>query len=130
LLDSGWKETISPRLPEVITSVLPSLYKGVLAAAPDDIVPTFPSNPTDFDWPVHTGGTSILRSIEKAMGIGKEHTKASWEVYQNQGNTSSSSVLCVLDMSRRIQEREWCISVGFGPGLCGEALLLRRIRRT
>ncbi|KAJ7243762.1 type Iii polyketide Synthase [Mycena rebaudengoi] len=125
----GWVETISPRLPEVIAYALPSLCESLLAAVPDVILPTLPSSNADFDWPVHTGGTAILRTVEHAMGIEKEHTRASWEVYQNHGNTSSSSVLCVLDTSRRIQEREWCISVGFGPGLCGEALLLRRIHR-
>jgi hypothetical protein len=38
-------------------------------------------------------------------------------------------VLCVLDMSRRIEKREWLVSVGFGAGVAGEAVLLRRIKR-
>ncbi|KAJ7243760.1 type Iii polyketide Synthase [Mycena rebaudengoi] len=125
----GWQEKMSPRFFELIGPVVASLYKNLLATVPEGVLPMLPSSQSDFDWPVTTGGTVFLRSVQKAMGIEKENMEASWEVYENHGNTSSSSVLCVLETSRRIQKREWCISVCLGPGLCSEALLLRRIQR-
>ncbi|KAJ6602236.1 thiolase-like protein [Mycena sp. CBHHK59/15] len=107
---------------------IPILYESLLAALPDSVLSALPSNPADFDWPIHTGGAAFLKSAAKAMGLEKEHMKASWDVYENHGNSSSASVFCVLDVSRRMQEREWAVCVGFGPGLAGEGVLLRRIR--
>ncbi|KAJ7465149.1 type Iii polyketide Synthase [Mycena latifolia] len=125
----GWKEIISPKLPILTGSNIPTLYEALLSSLPASTLSLLPTSPSGFDWPIHTGGTAFLNSAIKSLGIEREHLKASWEVYENKGNTSSSSVFCVLDLSRRIQEREWVVSLGFGPGLVGEAVLLRRIRR-
>ncbi|KAJ7143863.1 chalcone synthase [Mycena epipterygia] len=125
----GWKEVISPQLPVLTSSNIPVLYNNLLSSLPASTLSMLPTSPSDFDWPIHTGGTAFLNSAIKGMGIEREHLKASWEVYENHGNTSSSSVFSVLDLSRRIQEREWVVTLGFGPGLVGEAALLRRIQR-
>jgi type III polyketide synthase len=127
-LVAGWKETISPKLPDLTGPYVMSLYEKLRADLPDSISSNLPVDPTDFDWPIHTGGAAFLRSAAHAMSVDKEHMKASWEVYENRGNTSSSSVLAVLDKSRRIQEREWVISMAFVPGLVAEGVLLRRIQ--
>ncbi|KAF8129122.1 thiolase-like protein [Mycena galopus ATCC 62051] len=126
----GWKETISPQLPILSETNIPILYENLLSSLPESVESLLPNSPSEFDWPIHTGGTAFLNSAKIAMGIENEHLKASFEVYENHGNTSSSSVFCVLDMSRRIQHREWAVSLGFGPGLVGEAVLLRRIQHS
>ncbi|KAJ7159391.1 type Iii polyketide Synthase [Mycena crocata] len=123
----GWKETISPRLPVVVGQWIPTLYQDLRSSLPESVSAQLPTDPADFDWPIHTGGAAVLKSAAHAMSIGEEHLKASWQVYENYGNTSSSSVLAVLDTTRRIQHREWAISMAFGPGLVGEAVMLRRI---
>ncbi|KAJ7766523.1 chalcone synthase [Mycena maculata] len=125
----GWQEIISPQLPILTASDIPVLYEYLLSSLPASTLSVLPTSPSDYDWPIHTGGSAFLKSTIKGMGIEREHLQASWEVYEHHGNTSSSSVFCVLDMSRRIQEREWVVSLGFGPGLVGEAVLLRRIQR-
>lgn len=128
-IDVGWKETANPHLPSLISSNIPVLYENLLSSLPASVRSILPTNPADLDWPVHASSAHFLNEAVKLMGIDKENLKASWEVYENQGNTSSSSVFCVLDMSRQIQDREWAVSLAFGPGLLAEAVLLRRIRR-
>ncbi|KAJ6562079.1 thiolase-like protein [Mycena capillaripes] len=125
----GWKETISPQLPNQTGQYISNLYRQLRANLPDSMPSSLPRDPTGFDWPIHTGGSAILQSAAQALALDKEHLKASWEVYETHGNTSSSSVLAVLETSRRIQEREWVISMAFGPGIVGEGILLRRIKR-
>lgn len=77
---------------------------------------------------MHPGGGAILSAIQDAMQLDKEHMKASWDVYQNHGNTSSVSVLSVLDTVRREPGREWVMSAAFGPGVAAEGVLLRRVQ--
>jgi type III polyketide synthase len=100
----------------------------LLETLPDSTLSRVPQNPSEFDWPLQAS-YFLLNAVRKAIGIHNDNFKASWEVYENYANTTSSSVLCVLDMSRRIEKREWLVSVGFGAGVAGEAVLLRRIKR-
>ncbi|KAJ6569428.1 thiolase-like protein [Mycena capillaripes] len=86
-----------------------------------------PSDPQNFDWAVHPGGAAILMGIQAAMGVKKEHMRASWD-YENHGNTSSVSVIHVLDTVRRKPGREWVMSAAFEPGVAAEGALLRRIQ--
>ncbi|KAJ7224092.1 type Iii polyketide Synthase [Mycena pura] len=123
----GWKETISPRLPSVVGQCIPTIYKNLLASLPPALAAQMPESPRDLDWPIHTGGAAFLRAAAQALALDQEHLRASWAVYADHGNTSSSSVLAVLDDSRRTQTREWAVSLAFGPGLVAEVVLLRRL---
>ncbi|KAJ7215563.1 type Iii polyketide Synthase [Mycena pura] len=123
----GWKETISPRLPAVVGKWIPTIYKTLLASVPPALAAQLPASPRDLDWPIHTGGAAFLRAAAEALALDQEHLRASWAVYAGHGNTSSSSVLAVLDDSRRTQAREWAVSLAFGPGLVAEVVLLRRL---
>ncbi|KAF8129123.1 type III polyketide synthase [Mycena galopus ATCC 62051] len=126
---SGFKPTLSSRIPSLTAPCTPILYDTLLKTLPNKsaLIGTLPSNPKDFDWAIHPGGAAILSAIQAEMRIEKEHMKASWEVYENHGNTSSVSVLSVLDTVRREPGREWVMSAAFGPGVAAEGALLRRI---
>ncbi|KAJ7727386.1 type Iii polyketide Synthase [Mycena metata] len=125
---SGFKPTLSARIPSLTAPCTPLLYDTLLKTLPNkSAMRTLPSEPKDFDWAVHPGGAAILSAIQNVMKIEKDHMKASWEVYENHGNTSSVTVLSVLDTLRRQPGREWVMSVAFGPGVAAEGSLLRRI---
>ncbi|KAJ7082991.1 thiolase-like protein [Mycena epipterygia] len=74
------------------------------------------------------GGGAILSATQDAMQLDEEHMRTSWDVYGNHGNTSSVSVLSVLNTVRRGPGREWVMSVAFGPGVAAEEVLLRRVQ--
>ncbi|KAF8129128.1 thiolase-like protein [Mycena galopus ATCC 62051] len=124
---TGFKPTLSARIPALTAPCTPLLYDALLNTLPNKSShSTLPTAPTDFDWAVHPGGGAILAGIQTAMGVEKEHMKASWEVYENHGNTTSVSVLHVLDTLRREPGREGVMSAAFGPGVTAEGCLLRR----
>ncbi|KAJ7637560.1 type Iii polyketide Synthase [Mycena polygramma] len=126
---TGFKPTLSARIPSLTAPCTPALYDTLLKTLPNkSTFVTLPSDPKDFDWAVHPGGAAILCAIQTEMLLDKDHMKASWEVYENHGNTSSASVLSVLDTARRERGREWVMSVAFGPGVAAEGVLLRRIQ--
>ncbi|KAJ6460660.1 type Iii polyketide Synthase [Mycena vitilis] len=126
---TGFKPTLSARIPNLTAPCTPALYETLLKTLPNkSTFATLPSDPQDFDWAVHPGGAAILSAIQTEMLLNKEHMKASWEVYENHGNTSSASVLSVLDTVRREQGGEWVMSVAFGPGVAAEGVLLRRVQ--
>ncbi|KAJ6480093.1 type Iii polyketide Synthase [Mycena vulgaris] len=125
---SGFKPTLSARIPSLTAPCTPLLYDTLLKTLPNkSAFSTLPSDPKGFDWAVHPGGAAILSAIQDVMLLDREHMKASWEVYENHGNTSSVTILSVLDTLRRGRGREFVMSAAFGPGVCAEGCLLRRI---
>lgn len=121
--------TLSARIPSLTAPCTSLLYDTLLKNLPNkSAFSTLPSNPKDVDWAVHPGGAAILSAIQTEMSIERDHMKASWEVYENHGNTSSASVLCVMDTVRREPGREWVMSTAFGPGVAAEGVLLRRLQ--
>ncbi|KAJ7163017.1 type Iii polyketide Synthase [Mycena filopes] len=123
---SGFKATISPRIPSLTAPCVPLLFDTLLKSLPNkSLFPALPYEAKEFDWTVHPGGAAILSAIQSAMVLDKEHLRASWEVYENHGNTSSVAVLSVLDTLRRKPGREWVVSVAFGPGVAAEGVFKR-----
>lgn len=84
--------------------------------------------PTDFDWALHPGGKAIIDGVQKSMALSDEHIWASREVYRTRGNSSSATVLVVLDMlrARGFGDREHVVAVSFGPGMMVEMAMLRQ----
>ncbi|KAJ6451630.1 type Iii polyketide Synthase [Mycena sanguinolenta] len=125
---SGFKTTLSTRIPSLTVPCTPLLYNTLLETFPNkSALSTLPSTPQDFDWAVHAGGAAILSGIQAVMSLDRDHMKASWDVYENHGNTASASVLNVLNTSRREPGKEWVLSAAFGPGVVAEGMLLKRI---
>jgi alkylresorcinol/alkylpyrone synthase len=76
----------------------------------------------------HPGGPKVLGAYAEALGLGPRQMILAREVLQEYGNTSSASVLFVLE--RTLEEA--CVSPGdyglllaLGPGFCAEQLLIR-----
>ncbi|KAJ7443849.1 thiolase-like protein [Mycena latifolia] len=122
----GWKEHTSRLYAKMSRTSIPIMYKRLLEKLPDTILSQLPTRPSGVDWPIQASYL-FINEIKKAFAIDRDNFKASWELYENHANTSSSSVGCALDIPRRIENREGLISVGFAAGIAGEAVLLRRI---
>jgi type III polyketide synthase len=81
----------------------------------------------DFDWALHPGGSTIITGVEQAMNLTPEHLRASYEIYVNYGNSSSATVMSVMDKLRKMGEgKEKVVACAFGPGISLEMMILRR----
>ena len=85
--------------------------------------------PADCDWALHPGGASILQGAQQALGLSADQLRASLEIYKSHGNSSSPTVLIVLDQLRKMGEgRDDAVATSFGPGLTIEMCTMRRCR--
>ncbi|KAH8732046.1 thiolase-like protein [Phaeosphaeriaceae sp. PMI808] len=85
------------------------------------------SAPSAFDWAIHPGGAAILRGAKNALDITDDHIRASLEVYHGQGNSSSATVLIVLNELRAMGAgRDHIIATSFGPGMMIEMCFMKR----
>ena len=110
---------VQPAFQDLLESV-PSLHtKGKSPAA------------SDFDWALHPGGSTIITGVEKAMDLTVDHLRASYEIYVSCGNSSSATIMAVMDRLRKMGEgREHVVACAFGPGISLEMMILRRPKPT
>jgi type III polyketide synthase len=117
--------TITKEVPKAIVGAISSMFNQVCNPT------SAPLDPTTFDWAVHPGGLSILQGAQQAMNLTDDHIRASLDVYTKYGNSSSPTVLIVLDKLRRMgQGRDDVVATSFGPGLMIEMFRMRRCRDT
>lgn len=60
------------------------------------------------------------------MNLTPEHLRASYEIYMKYGNSSSATILSVLNKLRESEGKENVVACAFGPGIALEMMLLRR----
>jgi predicted naringenin-chalcone synthase len=76
-------------------------------------------------WAIHPGGPRILTAVEEALALPPSATAVSRQVFAENGNMSSPTVLFILDRLRRLGAARPCVAMGFGPGLMAEMVLLQ-----
>jgi predicted naringenin-chalcone synthase len=78
---------------------------------------------------LHPGGVKILRAIEDQLGVTASDNAEAYSILKNFGNMSSATVVFVLsEIVRKIRSEnngEQILSMGFGPGLTMESMLLQ-----
>jgi type III polyketide synthase len=80
----------------------------------------------DFDWALHPGGQAIIDGVQEAMSLTDQQLRATREIYRSRGNSSSPTVLAVLDRLRCMSpEKNLVVATAFGPGLSVEMSVLR-----
>ncbi len=124
----GWKVVLTPRVPVIASAAVSPAFNHLIKSLPGlhDASKKLPSA-TDFDWALHPGGSTIITGVEQAMNLTPEHLRASYEVYMNYGNSSSATIISVMDKLRQMGEgRENVIACAFGPGISLEMMVLRR----
>lgn len=120
---SGMIATITKEVPKATVGAISSMFDQICN-------PTgAPLDPSTFDWAVHPGGLTILKGAQQAMNLTDDHIRASLDIYTKFGNSSSPTVLVVLDKLRRMGEgRDDVVATSFGPGLMIEMFRMRRCR--
>lgn len=124
----GWKVVLTPRVPEIASAAVSPAFHNLIKSLPglrngSNKLPIA----ADFDWALHPGGSSIITGVEQAMNLTPEHLRASYEIYMNSGNSSSATIISVMDKLRKMGEgREKVIACAFGPGIALEMMGLRR----
>jgi predicted naringenin-chalcone synthase len=79
-------------------------------------------------WVVHPGGSKVLDTLQKRLGLTDADLRFARTVLWNYGNMSSPTVMFVLeDVSRTGDPRpgDWGVMTALGPGMAAEAALLR-----
>ncbi|KAF9700697.1 hypothetical protein EKO04_001915 [Ascochyta lentis] len=120
---NGMIATITKEVPKATVGAIGSMFNQVCNSTGEQI------DPSTFDWAIHPGGVAILQGAQQAMNLTSDHIRASLDVYQNFGNSSSPTVLIVLDKLRKMgQGRDDVIATSFGPGLMIEMFRMKRCR--
>ncbi|RFU29932.1 hypothetical protein B7463_g6413, partial [Scytalidium lignicola] len=134
----GWKVVLSPRVPSLTGPAVSPMFHSLLSSVPN--LPSNYASPADFDWALHPGGATILTGVEKVMSITPEHMRASYDTYINHGNSSSATIMSVMDRLRckdmdefapvdasgTKRVKEYVVGCAFGPGITVEMCLLKR----
>jgi alpha-pyrone synthase len=113
----GFDMVLSGRVPGVIRRALRGCKDEILGGAPAGAIG---------NWAVHPGGSSILDAVERAFDLAPAALVPSREVLRRYGNTSSASVMFVLERLLRSSARGSAgCAMAFGPGLITETMLFR-----
>ncbi len=115
--DNGFMMRLSARVPVMLRRVIASWIDEWLATCGLERAQIA-------RWCLHPGGRDILECIEQGLDLDSAATSSSREVYRRRGNMSSGTVLWVIQDAIDRGERGPMVAISFGPGLCGEALLL------
>lgn len=118
---------LTPRVPSMASAAVSPAFQNLIRSLPE-----FQKNgkiPTaaDFDWALHPGGSTIITGVEQAMNLTQDHLRASYEIYVKYGNSSSATIMAVMDKLRNMGEgRENVVACAFGPGISLEMMMLKR----
>jgi alpha-pyrone synthase len=115
--DFGFDMVLSGQVPVVIQQALRGCRDEILAGSPANTIAA---------WAVHPGGRSVLDAVERAFELAPQALDTSREVLRRFGNTSSASVMFVLEalLRKPAPGRTGC-AMAFGPGLIAETMLFR-----
>ena len=129
----GFQSTLTKEVPKHAVAALVPMFDRLMPYLPQDTELAKSGKtiePKDFDWALHPGGIAIIEGAQQKLELNEDQLRATFEIYKNNGNSSSPTVLVILDQLRKMgQGRENVISCSFGPGMTVEMCLLQRCRR-
>jgi predicted naringenin-chalcone synthase len=115
------------RLRNVLTRNVPVIGAKAVAHAAGRLLDRHGLTPDDIPWwVVHPGGTQVLASVEKHLGLTRDMLRFSYETFRDYGNMSSPTVMFVL---RRILDEakpargDRTLLLSFGAGFTAFAAL-------
>jgi len=119
---TGWELGLSPSIPQQILKHVGTFVDDLKKKSGISHVKN-----EECMWPVHPGGRAIIEAIEEACGLDSNfHTRATREILRTKGNMSSCTILFCMDLVRKQKtDKDYAISVSFGPGLNVEGTALR-----
>ena len=122
----GWKVVLTPQVPTLASAAVAPAFEELVSSIPGLHKSSKPPVATDFDWALHPGGSTIITGVQKAMNITEQHLQASYEIYMNYGNSSSATIMSVMNKLRGTEGKEYVVACAFGPGISLEMMVLRR----
>ncbi|QQK40074.1 Polyketide synthase, type III [Penicillium digitatum] len=130
----GYQATLDRAIPQYTKHAIGPMFERLLPSYEEQIKSEPRAGGTmlrsfeicDFDWALHPGGRPILDGVAQILQLSKDQLQVSREIYRTRGNSSSASILVVLDQLRLQSNKEHVIATSFGPGLALELALLRR----
>ncbi|KAL2198291.1 thiolase-like protein [Corynascus similis CBS 632.67] len=120
----------------VLTRDVPSFTKMAIEPMFSQLLPSFwekvgldDLSVAAFDWALHRGGEAIIHGAQAMLHLTNEQLRATREIYRTRGNSSSPTVLAVLDLLQKMgRGKDHIVATSFGPGLAIEMSLFRRCR--
>lgn len=126
----GFRATLTKEVPQLALEAISPMFDRLLPFLPSDSKLAASGKipeARDFDWALHPGGIAILNGVKNKFELKEEQLRASYKVYQEHGNSSSPTVLVVLDQLRKMGTgRENVMACSFGPGMTIEMAMLKR----
>lgn len=116
--DHGFKMTLSPRVPDVISQSLRPQLQPWLAKHGTSIEEIG-------SWAIHPGGPKILTACAEAAQLEPDALAPSRKVLADYGNMSSPTVLFILKELQAAGAALPCVMLAFGPGLTVEMALVK-----
>ena len=114
-------------MPKLAAASVPIAFEDMIDSLPSIHKSCAPTTATDFDWALHPGGSTVISGIQEAMHLTPEHLRASYEIYMEYGNSSSATIMSVMNRLRSSGEgRENVVALAFGPGISLEMMMLKR----
>ncbi|KAE8140342.1 thiolase-like protein [Aspergillus pseudotamarii] len=127
----GYHPVITKEVPGQTSAALPSGFHDLISSTPSLCSDKSNFDPSSYDWALHPGGYSIVVRAQSALGITEHHLRKTYEVYRSRGNTSSSTVISVINELAKEQGtpefgRNKVIVAAFGPGITMEMAVMTR----
>ena len=105
---------------EVLIKAIHPLFEHLREDASDE--------PKDFDWAVQPTSIAVLEFIKRMLGLDRDQQQQCFEVLRKFGNSSSPSVLVILDHLRAANkhgQRRDVVALSTGPCMTSEMVMLR-----
>ncbi|KAL3453050.1 thiolase-like protein [Aspergillus insuetus] len=133
----GYHTTLTRAVPEhvkkaigpIFNTLLPSYQQQLQSYTPETLNEADqPLTIHDFDFALHPGGEAIIDGAKEILGLTEDQIQVTRETYRTKGNSSSPTVLILLDKlrSEANRKRENVVAASFGPGMTIEMAMLRR----
>jgi predicted naringenin-chalcone synthase len=109
-----------------LSKYIPTLLDQGISKLKDNFEEKFKLSTVD-NFAIHPGGKQILQKVQEAFGLKESVNAHAMAILSQYGNMSSATILFVLD--RMIEDdtvQGEILSMGFGPGLTLETLLLEK----
>ncbi|KAJ0166171.1 Phenylpropanoylacetyl-CoA synthase [Colletotrichum tanaceti] len=127
---TGFRTVLTRDVPSFTKTAIEPMFRGLLAPFRHQLgLGSGGLDVADFDWALHPGGEAIISGAQETMHLTSDQLRATREIYRTRGNSSSPTVLAVLDLLRNMgRGKEYVVATSFGPGITIEMSLLRRCR--
>ena len=122
----GGLTILSRNVPDIACRAVALSFPRLFQRSPGSLVDRT-VKATDCAWALHPGGLAVIEGVKKMMALDSGQLHTSEEVYRKHGNSSSPTVLIVLDKMRKSAPNQRpVVAAAFGPGMSVELALLRR----